>query len=254
MSIRSLGLAAAMSGLLVACGGGLLALLPFVGAIGGSWVGGVQAAGAWQPADPPQSLNFLEPAFPADLYSAPDAEFPAILNGLATNCGGANDTPQLVARFDGAEFSLLLPNASTPCLTGSFPDEITIRLNTGGSGSLFRNLRPFLPFFEEGVWVNFDNNNQKLRFRDDRVTVNGVSTQSGCEFVGATQTATFVATFRLGDNDQGTLLVIDSITFIRAGGTERWTAGKMSGISGVVIGSGAGNVSLQRRNETLRCA
>jgi hypothetical protein len=91
---RGLGLAVAVSGLLVACGGGPLVLLPFVGAIGGSWVGGVQAAGAWQPADPPQSLNFLEPPFPADLYSAADAEFPAILSGLATNCGGANDTPQ----------------------------------------------------------------------------------------------------------------------------------------------------------------
>ena len=110
-----------MSGLLVACGGGLLALLPFVGAIGGSWVGGAQAADGWQPADPPQSLNFLEPPFPADLYSAPDAEFPAILSGLATNCGGANDTPQLVARFDGADFSLLLPNASTPCLPEPSP-------------------------------------------------------------------------------------------------------------------------------------
>lgn len=42
MKIRSLGLAVAVSGLLVACGGGLLALLPFVGAIGGSWVGGTQ--------------------------------------------------------------------------------------------------------------------------------------------------------------------------------------------------------------------
>jgi hypothetical protein len=254
MKIRSLGLAVAVSGLLLACGGGLLALLPFVGAIGGSWAGGTQAANGWQPADPPQSLNFIEPAFPADLYSAADAEFPAILSGLATNCGDANNTPQLVARFDGANFSLLLPNASTPCLTGSFPDEITIRLNTGGSGSLFRNLRPFFPFFEEGVWVNFYNTNQRLRFRNDLATVNGVSTQSGCEFVGAAQTGTFVATFRLGDNDQGTLLAIESIVFSRAGGTERWSAGRMSGISGVLIGSGTGEVSLQRRNETLTCA
>ncbi|MGL6109693.1 MAG: hypothetical protein ACRC2B_06275 [Rubrivivax sp.] len=254
MKIRSLGLALAVSGLLVACGGGLLALLPFVGAIGGSWVGGTPDANGWQPADPSQSLNFLEPPFPADLYSAPDAEFPAILSGLATNCGGANDTPQLVARFNGADFSLTRPNASTPCATGIFRDEITIRLNTGGNGSLLRNLRPFFPFFEEGVWVNINNTNQKLRFRNDLATVNGVSTQSGCEFVGATQTGTFVATFRLGDNDLGTLLAIDSIAFSRGGGAESLTAGKMSGISGVVIGSGTGDVSLQRRNETLTCA
>jgi hypothetical protein len=253
MKIRSLGLAVAVSGLLVACGGGLLALLPFVGAIGGSWVGGTQAANGWQPADPLQSLNFDEPPFPADLYSAPNAEFPASLSGLATNCGGANNTPPLVARFDGADFSLSLPNTSTPCATGTFPDEITIRLNSGSSSSLFRNVRPFFPFFEEGVWVNINNANEKLRFRNDLATVNGVSTQSGCEFVGATQTGNFVATFRLGDNDLGTLLAIDSIVISRTGGAESWTAGKMSGISGVVIGSGMGNVSLQRRNETLTC-
>lgn len=252
MAARRSLLIAAAAGLLAACGSGLLALLPFVAAIGGSWQGGRQVSNSWV-IEPDQSLNFDEPAFPNDLYIGDQAEVAAVLTGVASACGAANVAQSLRARFDGVDFTLTLPGAAAPCLRGTMLDEITLRLDTGGTGTHFRNLRPFDPLFEQGVWTNIHRGEQRLVLRNDRTTVGTVSSQSGCEYTGGTVTGSVALTYRLGDNDAGTLPVIDSIVITRAGGIESWGPGRMAGISGVVIGSGTGDVSLERRNEALAC-
>lgn len=254
MKRKTLGTLAAAAALLAACGGGLVAVLPFVAAIGGSWAGGEQVGNTFVLADPPQSLNFIEPAFPGDLYMGDKAEMAAVLSGVDSNCGGAADTPTLVARFDGPDFTLSRQNATAVCLTGTLTDDITLRLDTGGAGTVFRNQRPFDPLFEQGVWTNIARTDQRLRFNDDAVVDgNGVWRQTGCEFSGGSRTGTVVVSFRLGDAAKGTLMTIDSLVVSRSAGTETWGPGRMAGRSGFVVESGNSDLSFDRRNETLSC-
>jgi hypothetical protein len=254
MNRRTLGTLTAAAALVAACGGGLLAVLPFVAAIGGSWAGGTQVGNAFVLADPPQSLNFVEPTFPADLYIGDRAEMPAVLTGVQSNCGGPDDTPTLVARFDGPDFTLSRQNATAVCLTGTLTDDITLRLDTSGTGTVFRNQRPFDPIFQEGVWTNIARTDQRLRFNDDAaVDGNGVWRQTGCEYNGSNRTGTLVVTFRLGDAVRGTLMTIDSIVVTRSAGSETWSPGRMAGRSGFVVRGGGSDLSFDRRNETLNC-
>ncbi len=244
----------AVATLRAACGGGLVAVLPFVAAIGGSWAGGQQVGDTFVLADPPQSLNFVEPTFPGDLYIGDQAEMPAVLGGVQSNCGGAAGTPTLVARFDGPNFTLRRQNETAVCLTGTLTDDITLRLDTGGSGTVFRNQRPFEPIFQEGVWTNIARTDQRLRFNDDAaVDSSGVWRQTGCEYSDGTRSGTVVVTYRLGDADKGTLMSLDSIAVTRTSGSETWRPGRIAGRSGFVIERNGLELSFERRNETLSC-
>lgn len=236
--------------LLAACGGGgLLALLPYVAAIGGFWT-------SVEPSDPDATLSFVfnSPNSQNNLFGSAGETYPVTLsNSRSTACGAANSDLDLVARFDGQNFTLSQPNAATSCLSGTLPDEMTIVLATGGVGTRFRNQLVLLPQFEQGAWTNIDRTAQRLKFRADAVNNAGVNTQTGCEYNGNAQTGTLVMTWRDGDQASGTPPTIDSIAFTRSGGTETWTQGSMFGVSGIKISAGSSTVSLERRNESLAC-
>lgn len=237
MKNRSLGGLLSSGLLLAACGGGLLALLPYVAAIGGSWVSADN-----------ESLVFNNGQ--NDLFATSTATYPATLNSLSTACGPAGTDLQLVARFDGQNFVLSQPNATTSCLSGNFVDDMTIVLATGGSGTRYQNLLTLIPQFEQGVWTNIDRPAQRLKFNADNNGNAGVNTQTGCEFDGSTRTGSVVMTWR---QSNGVPPTIDSIVITRGADTETWTQGSMYGLSGVKIGAGSSTVSLERRNETLGC-
>lgn len=236
--------------LVAACGGGgLLALLPYVAAIGGFWT-------SIEPSDPDATLNFTfsDPNSQNNLFGSATETYPAQLsNSLSTACGAANANLDLVAKFDGQNFTLSLPNAATSCLSGTMPDDVTIVLATGGAGTRFRNQLALQPQFDQGVWTNIDRTSQRLKFRADAAVNGGVTTQTGCEFGGNAQTGSVVITWRPGDPASGTSPIIDSIVITRSAGTETWTQGSMFGVSGVKINAGSATVSLERRNESLAC-
>ena len=224
--------------LLAACGGGgLLAVLPYVAAIGGSWLSADN-----------ESLGFNNGQ--NNLFATATESYPATLNSHSTACGTADTDLALSAKFDGQNFTLSQPYASMSCLSGTLVDDMTIVLATGGSGTRFVNQLVLIPQFDQGVWVNIDRSSQRLKFRDDNTGNGGVNTQTGCEFDGGTKTGNVVMTWRQGSSAPPT---IDSIVITRSSGTETWTQGRMFGLSGVKISAGASTVSLERRNESLGC-
>ncbi len=238
MKNRSLSWVLSLGVLLAACGGGgLLALLPYVAAIGGNWVSADN-----------EFLVFNSGQ--NDLFATSTATYPATLNSQSAACGAAGTDLSLVAKFDGQNFTLSQSNAAASCLSGTFVDDMTLVLATGGSGTRYQNLLTLLPQFEQGVWTNIDRPAQRLKFRDDNTGNAGVNTQTGCEFDGTTQTGSVVMTWR---QSNGVPPTIDSIVITRAAGTETWTQGSMYGLSGVKIGAGSSTVSLERRNEALGC-
>lgn len=248
--------------LAAACGGGLLAALAYVGAIGGFWVAGTQDGANWTPADPSATMSFdtLQPGGVNNLYADPVAEYPVTLStslpSQVAQCGDASAGLALLARLDGTAITLSVPNNAqrANCLSGSFVDENTIRLDTGGSGTLFRNALSISPKFEEGAWTNIDRTEQRLRFRNDAVNDGtGLFSQTGCEYSGSTPSGSVVLKYRQGNSNAGVSLSIASIVITRAGGSETWTDGRLYGVSGIQIGNAGGTVSLQRRNETLAC-
>jgi hypothetical protein len=246
--------------LVAACGGGgLLAALAYVGAIGGFWEAGEQVGANWIRTDPAQTMSFdtQQPGGVNNLFADQVAEYPVLLTSQATQCGDATNGLNLAARLDGTQMTLSVPNNAqlANCLSGSFVDEQTIRLNTGGTGTLFRNALSISPQFDEGVWTNIDRTQQRLRFRDDAVVDGtGLFSQTGCEFSGNSQSGSVVITYRQGNSNAGVRLSIAAIAITRGTGSETWTDGRLFGASGIQIGGAGGDtVSLQRRNETLAC-
>ncbi len=234
---------------LAACGGGgaVLAALPFVAPIGGFWQ-------SIDPSDPTATLSFSPPGGQNNLYGGTNASYPVTLSSHSTACGAADTDLSLVAKFDGTNFTLSQSQATAPCLSGSFVDEITIVLATGGNGIRLRNQLALQPQFEQGVWFNLDRSTQRLKFRNAAVANGSVITQTGCEFDASTQTGTVVIQYRNGDAAAGTLPAIDSIIITRAAGTETWTNGSMYGASALRIsGPGGATVSLERSNDALAC-
>jgi len=248
MTTRTRGAPTTIAALIAGCGGGaaLLATLPFVAPIGGFW----QSIDA---ADPTATMSFSTPGGQNNLYGGTTASYPVVLNSASSACGAPRTDLNLVGRFDGQSFTLGQTGAATSCLSGNFVDEMTIVLATGGAGTRFRNQLGLQPQFEQGVWVNIDRTTQRLRFRNDAATANGVTTQSGCEFDGSTLSGSVVVAFRQANPTLGQLLAIDSITITRSGGTETWTNGSLYGVSGLAIHAGGSTVSLERHNESPAC-
>jgi len=257
MKLRALCSVALGAAVLAACGGGLVAVLPFIGAIGGQWFGGVQTpAGFVQ--DPSEALSFSanNPVGDSnDLYAGEKTEYSARLTTQSLNCGVAQDLA-VVAKMDGRNFTLSVPGnvQLADCLSGTFVDEINITLHTGGAGTALRNVLSLQPELEKGVWTNIDDTAQRLRFRNDlRSDDNIVATQSGCELNGGTVTGSVLATFHFGDSNRNLLPKIDSIVITRNGGSETWSDGRMVGASGLQATAGGGTVQLQRRDESPDC-
>lgn len=237
MKMRSLGGMLSLGVLLAACGGGgLIAVLPYVAAIGGNWTS--------------TGSQFLQFGGQNDFFATSTETYPATLNSESTACGASGTDLDLVAKFDGRNFTLSQPNAAASCLSGTFVDDVTIVLATGGSGTRYQNALPLNMQFDQGVWVNIDRPAQRLKFRDDIKNNGGASTQTGCEFDGNTQTGSVVMTWRKSNNSPTT---IDSIVITRSGGTETWTQGGAYGLSGLKVSAGSSTVSLERRNESLGC-
>lgn len=240
---------AAAAAVLAACGGGagVLALLPYVAPIGGFWQ-------SLEASDPNATFSFSFQGGQNNLFGGSNASYPATLTSHSTACGAADTPLDLTATFSGRDFSLSRQGAASSCLTGTFVDDITLVIATGGAGTRFRNQLALQPLFEQGVWADIDQSTRKLRFRSDLAASGGVNTQTGCEFTDGVPTGAVTVRYRNGNAATGTLMSIDSIAIVRAAGTETWTNGGMFGASGIKItGPDGATISLQRLNESPAC-
>lgn len=246
---------AGIAAVVAACGGGgAAAVLPFVAAIGGFWQGGAPGAAGWV-VDAGETLDFDADN---DFFASPAAEYPVTLTSRSVLCGPANNL-SLVARLDGARFTLSVPGSAqlANCLSGVFEDEVTLRLNTGGAGTRFRNATLAPPDFQVGVWQNINRTGQRLRFRDDAVTdaASGQVRQTGCEFTDGAQSGLVVLRFTPGDAAGDPRLKVDSLVITRNRVDEVWSAGRMVGLSGLQLAaSGSGTLALQRIDQSPDCS
>lgn len=243
-----------VAAIVAACGGGVVAVLPFVAAIGGFWQGGVPGVGGWV-VDPDETLDF---AANNDYFVSTTVSYPATLTSKSVLCGPANNL-SLVARFDGANFTLSVPGnvQLANCMSGVFEDEITLRLNSGGAGTRFRNATVASPDFQVGLWQNINRTGQGLRFRSDATTdaTSGQVTQTGCEITDGTQTGAVVLRYTPGNPATDPRLKIDSLAIKRTGVNEVWGPGRQYGLSGMQVGSSSGGtLSLQRIDQSPNCS
>jgi hypothetical protein len=234
--------------LLLACGGGgLLALLPYVAAIGGFWI-------SISPHDPDATLDFATLQGGQNNYFGTATEsYEATLDkSVSSACGDARSAQQLTARFDGTAFTLSRSGTTAVCLTGVFVDEITIRLDTMPTPTLLRNQSVVDPNLGLGIWENADRTTQRLAFVS-APTGGDLKTQTGCEFQGDAKTGTVVASYRVSDPATGAQPQIESMVITRGDGTETWSNGTLVGVAGIKLESAGGIVQLQRRNANLPC-
>lgn len=242
-----------VAALLAACGGGgEVAVLPFVAPANGLWQGGQAGIGGWV-VDAGEEIDF---GAGNDFFAPPTAEVPATLTTKSLLCGPAKGL-KMVARFDGANFTLSVPGVVqlSSCLRGAFVDEITLRLDTGGAGTLFRKSTATAPDFQVGVWQNIDRTSQQLRFRDDAsADESGQVTQTGCEFVDGTQAGVVQLRYTPGNAATDPRLKIDSLTITRNGVREVIGPGRLFGLSGMQLDSVRGTVSLQRIEASQTCS
>lgn len=238
---------------LVGCGGGAVALLPFVGAIGGFWQTSVDANGAFVP-DGNASLDFDGTT---DYYATQPNTRAATLNTASLQCGVANFLDVSIV-LNGEQLTISVPDApGVPgrpnCMTGRFLDEQTLRLDTGGSGTLLRNQLGFDPVLSTGVWVNLDNEQQQLVFRTPQTDTAGLIVQTGCEYQGAARVGELTISYRRADPASGARTQIESLILTRtSAGSITWVNGHFRGASALEFDS-AGGVKLQRRDRALDC-
>lgn len=224
--------------LLAACGGGeLLALLPYVGAIGGSW----QVAG-----NNAERVQFNE--FP--IYSPG----PYDLTGSYTTtakpaCGAAGGaTAPITARLDGTALSLFAAgNAATPCLTGQSTNVTTLRLS---NGQTYRN--DFSPDLAQGMWVDVSDARNSYRFTFNGQQANGdLTVLRGCAKGSNVSSNATSVSFRRSDIaavpevEAG----VSELFIVRAGQAERWTSGKFLGVSLLEFKSPTATLQLERRRD-----
>lgn len=228
-----------VSAALVACGGGLLAALPFVGPIGGFWS---DTTGA-------HTLDFDGDT---DYYQGDRLTRGATLTSATPQCGDASAGLVLTAVLEDERFTLSAPGRPD-CLRGEFLDELTLRLETGGTGVQMRNQRGFDPLFELGVWVNARNSDQRLVFVLPVTDNAGTRTQAGCEYRGTQRVGSVQVTFVPGNATTGARASVGPLVLTRDNGiTEVWTDGRFAGASVLELASPSA-LSLQRRNLTLAC-
>lgn len=175
---------AALVTLLVACGGGAVALLPLVTPIGGAWNldGNVatpqleQVAGEFFSLVPKEDTPYLLDS-PVAVQGSYATTAPALF------CAGL-DSAEVEGTIDDGDLVLYLDNGlrDTVCLRGRFSDLATFRAS---DGRIYRNRRVDVRF-DIGVWVNADQPAQRFKFTaPDSVNNDEQADIVGCELVAA---------------------------------------------------------------------
>jgi hypothetical protein len=251
---------ASLAAVAAGCGGGaaaIVALLPYVVPVGGSWTAGEQLADRWQELDggdetiaPPQETD-------ADYFRTQVASKPATLTSTRlTACGDATKGLNVTFDFDGRDFTLraTADPQRLACLRGRAIDNITLEIDAAGGALRYRNALAFQPRFELGVWHDAAADSRRIRFRADAVTgADQVVQQTGCLFSDTRRTGDVVVRWRQANVATGEDVRIESLVLRPSGqaGQSR-TGGTLQGMAALVAGD-ADALQFIRKDEALDC-
>ena len=171
--------AASITAALAACGGGVLALLPFVTPVGGSW--DLDGNPATAQDDPVFGESFfIQPRTGEPYLFDSPLQIEGQYRSVAQPCNGL-EVADVEGTIDDGDLALALPAApGTTCLSGIFVDLATFRAD---DGRVYRNGRVDVQF-ERGVWVTGDGA-RTLKFD----TPNSVDSASSADIEGCDVTA-----------------------------------------------------------------
>jgi hypothetical protein len=131
---------------------------------------------------------------------------------------------------------------STVCFQGEFENESVLVLDDGT-----RLLRDFPIDLRTGVWVNINDENQLFKLEEDL----GNNTIGGCEIVSGA-VSPVVGSFVQSDVASGIIASIDSFT-IQHDDEDLSFTGNFQGVSGIKLTNGETELLLERRDQTASC-
>ena len=221
--------------LLAACGGELLALLPFVAAIGGAW----QVAG-----NNAEQLRINQSPLYASGLSALTGTY---VTASKPACGATAGIPaNVTVKFEGTAMSLYAGTNTTvaPCLTGQSVNDTTLTLS---NGLTYRN--NFIPNLRQDMWVDRSNAASSYRFTSFQPPSGAYAVVQGCVKGSNTSSAATTVIYRDSDIAAGPEVEagVRDLFIVRAGVTEHWTDGKFIGVSLIEFKNGAATLQLERR-------
>ena len=231
-------LSALVATLLAACGGELLALLPYVAAIGGAW----QVAG--NNAEQLQMNQF--PLYTSGLSALTGT----YVTAGKPACGATAGNPaNVTVKIEGTAISLFAGTNTgvAPCLTGQSVNVTTLTLS---NGLTYRNnLDLDLTPLTQGMWVDRSNAASSYRFTLPTAPSGAFTVLRGCAKGSNTSSAATTVIYRSSDISARPEVeaVVSELFIVRGGVAERWTDGKFQGVSLIEFKNGAATLQLERR-------
>ncbi len=229
------GLALAASALLVACGGGALLLLGFIGSAGGSWLQddkpgeapgeiGLQLRSNCGAGSNEDCFVNIQPVGGQDLFSA---NFDLSFTSNLPDCV-ASGTGQ--ARGDRLEL--------TGCFSGRYVN-INQAVSDSAAVRMFFN---FTPPLAQGVWVELQSGQRRFAFSDN---------STGCE-LGPPKVPVAVTLLSADIRNPAGPFETTISSFVIQGGGAAWS-GKFVGVSGMRLTRGNEVLELERRQGGDTC-
>ena len=221
---------------LSACGGGVLAIVSFVGSAGGDWQFGSLVAGNFQPLNDCGGQACVINIQRIDPRNDFSPNFNVRYTGNLTGC------PPNTARTDGTVRGeqVVLPG----CFSGRY---VTINEVVSDDGTKRAYFDSEVPNLRNGVWVEIRQGQRRFKFKDDPL-VQDTTLIDGCELSASLPNAvslTVVAADISVDRLQTTIP-----TFTAAGQT--WS-GAFLGASGMRLTRGSEVMELERRDLPGAC-
>jgi hypothetical protein len=217
--------------LLVACGGGALLVLGFIGSAGGDWVqddqpavAGLQIRSTCGAAGNNECRINIQPVGGQDLYAkAFDLSYTSNLPACPSNGTG---------RADGNRLDL------AGCFTGAYVN-VNQAVSDNGQVRMFFN---FTPVLNQGVWVELQQGQRRFAFSNN---------SSGCE-LGATKVPVTVNIVLSDIRNPAGPFETTIGSFAIQGGGAAWS-GQFVGVSGMRLTRGNEVLELERRQGSETC-
>lgn len=235
-----------VAAVLAACGGGgVIALLPIVGPIGGSWALDTQPASLTLEGSPDERFD-VDPDAPASFPT--ESRYTVSGNFLtrvpSAPCFSANGQPIAVTGTVDDDL-LVLRSGATECLRARFIDVRTLQVD---ASRIYRNNTPQINLTTQ-VWVNADDAGQRFTFTQGAFAGDDVTdTIAGCRGSGASAVP---VSGTIAGFDTNTLRGPEVVQLVigTGMGATTFANGRFRGASEIQFGPGGGPTLTLRRTK-----